>query len=296
MPEITPSMYPFIAAGAGAIAVLLGLVVVARRRRARRDGVLGESDSAGTGQGPVGAVVDRAPVDDETHADSGPDDLQAGADGTPSAAKQSEKLVAWGPDETGPARLKEGAEPRRGAETETPGDIAAGQRVFENGPGAEVAAGSPAGRDTTAAASPQVTPESESAMESGTTSRAAELREDLAGPEGQPFEREGRWWFRRDDELLVYDDATSEWKAAPASPGGSSPRAPASDGDGDPAARAETADVGANVATIDGEEPVATESALRPRPEGATSWKCPTCGATNGSASGNCRMCFAARA
>jgi hypothetical protein len=30
--------------------------------------------------------------------------------------------------------------------------------------------------------------------------------------EGQPFQREGRWWFRSGDDLLVFDETTSEWR------------------------------------------------------------------------------------
>jgi hypothetical protein len=32
------------------------------------------------------------------------------------------------------------------------------------------------------------------------------------GPNGKPFERDGRWWFRRDGELLVYNDHSRRWE------------------------------------------------------------------------------------
>jgi ribosomal protein L40E len=84
-------------------------------------------------------------------------------------------------------------------------------------------------------------------------------------PQDQPFERDGRWWFKRGDELLVYDEATGQWQptggAAPAT--GATTPMPA-------AAAAAGAEVGAH-------------------------WKCPTCGAVNGSTATSCRMCFTAR-
>ncbi|MGH2735702.1 MAG: hypothetical protein ACRDKZ_08980, partial [Actinomycetota bacterium] len=35
-------------------------------------------------------------------------------------------------------------------------------------------------------------------------------------PQEQPFERDGRWLFRRGDELLMYDEQTGQWGPAPA--------------------------------------------------------------------------------
>lgn len=89
-------------------------------------------------------------------------------------------------------------------------------------------------------------------------------------PEEQPFERDGRWWFKRGDELLVYDEQTGQWQPAPANAamtigGGSRPAAQPSFGTGQAG-------------------------------EGTSGfWKCPSCGAVNGSTSATCRMCFAAR-
>lgn len=34
-------------------------------------------------------------------------------------------------------------------------------------------------------------------------------------PQEQPFERDGRWWFRRGAELLLYDESTGQWVPAP---------------------------------------------------------------------------------
>jgi hypothetical protein len=84
-------------------------------------------------------------------------------------------------------------------------------------------------------------------------------------PEEQPFERDGRWWFKRGGELLVYDEGTGQWVAAP---GGASSAAGAG-------------------ATQTLTAPTATDTG-----EG---WKCSSCGAVNGSTATSCRMCFAPR-
>ena len=87
-------------------------------------------------------------------------------------------------------------------------------------------------------------------------------------PEEQPFERDGRWWFKRGGELLVYDEGTGQWVAAPAGSGG----AP-SGSTSEPTLQA----------------PVAT------RADTGEGWKCASCGAVNGSTATTCRMCFAPR-
>lgn len=92
-------------------------------------------------------------------------------------------------------------------------------------------------------------------------------------PQEQPFEREGRWWFRRGDELLVYDEAEAQWKPATAAP---------------PA--------GAGPATATAEQPAATGTAtVEPAQQANAMWKCPSCGAVNGSTATSCRMCFTPR-
>jgi hypothetical protein len=89
-----------------------------------------------------------------------------------------------------------------------------------------------------------------------------------AEPEDQPFERDGRWWFRRGDELLVYDEQAGQWVPAPSdSPSPGQPQ--------------QTQEV---PAASGGEE--AARSGF---------WKCPNCGAVNGSTATSCRMCFAGR-
>jgi hypothetical protein len=105
------------------------------------------------------------------------------------------------------------------------------------------------------------------------TAAAATGFEDA--PEEQPFEREGRWWFKRGDELLVYDEQSGQWEPAPAEATTPS-RGPA------PPAQAET-----------GWSQPGTGQAAQPA-EAAQGgfWKCPSCGAVNGSTATACRMCF----
>lgn len=124
-----------------------------------------------------------------------------------------------------------------------------------------------------------------SAEESAPSAGAAEDE-----PQEQPFERDGRWWFRRGDELLVYDEQTGQWLPAPAA--------------------TVAASIAQNVQGSAGAASVATEtrtSSLRDLQPGselsgqASSepssgfWKCPSCGAVNGSTATSCRMCFSAR-
>lgn len=108
-------------------------------------------------------------------------------------------------------------------------------------------------------------------------------------PQDEPFQRDGRWWFRRGDELLVYDETSAQWEAAP-EPG-------AATGAG-PAGGAAGTDAGGARSSLGGEGGVQTTAVSEPpevADDVATFWKCPTCGAVNGSTAATCRMCFAAR-
>ena len=97
-------------------------------------------------------------------------------------------------------------------------------------------------------------------------------------PQEEPFQRDGRWWFRRGNELLLYDEATGQWQPAPEGAGGAT--GPASAG-----------------TTTTQTQPVTETAQAAPAVADAvaTYWKCPTCGAVNGSTAATCRMCFAAR-
>jgi hypothetical protein len=94
-------------------------------------------------------------------------------------------------------------------------------------------------------------------------------------PQDQPFERDGRWWFRRGDELLVHDEQSEQWVSAPqpAAITTQPSRLNAVGGAGDLPAP------GAGVEAV----------------EVDSFWKCPSCDALNGSTAGTCRMCFTAR-
>ena len=102
-------------------------------------------------------------------------------------------------------------------------------------------------------------------------------------PQEEPFQRDGRWWFRRGDELLLYDESSGQWQPAPE---GESPIAAG-------ATPASTAAASQTAATPG----VTTSTQTMPAvaDQVATFWKCPTCGAVNGSTAATCRMCFAAR-
>ncbi len=119
-------------------------------------------------------------------------------------------------------------------------------------------------------------------------------------PDDQPFERNGRWYFRRDNELLVYEESTGEWVAAdpadlepPAPVPPAAPSSAASTSTGDDFASAGAGDAG-SAPTGDTERFEAVEEEPRPAAGGGF-WKCPSCGAVNGSSADTCRMCFSAR-
>jgi ribosomal protein L40E len=102
-------------------------------------------------------------------------------------------------------------------------------------------------------------------------------------PQEQPFERDGRWWFRRGDELLVYDEQTGQWMPAPTRTAGGSAGA-STYCSGAVATEPRSSDLG-------GREARAEES----QNPSSSFWKCPSCGAVNGSTATSCRMCFTPR-
>ena len=101
-------------------------------------------------------------------------------------------------------------------------------------------------------------------------------------PEEQPFEREGRWWYKRGNELLLYDEQQGQWVPAPegALGGGSGASQPS---------------VASAFQSITQAEPGQTAAATSERQDSGGFWKCPSCGAVNGSTAASCRMCFTAR-
>ena len=110
------------------------------------------------------------------------------------------------------------------------------------------------------------------------TERAGSAAED---PQEQPFERDGRWWFRRGDELLVYEEQTGQWVPA---------EQPSTSGSVAAAAAPETIESAAEPAAGAPEGQVTTQQETV-----GSFWKCPSCGAVNGSTATSCRMCFTAR-
>ncbi len=118
-----------------------------------------------------------------------------------------------------------------------------------------------------------------------------------------PFERDGRWWYRRDGELLVYDELVEQWVDpdavhAPGSESGTpsaaaaTPEHPLDEAKGWDATPSTFAPIPEPASPP---EPI-TEAAAEPdRDEPGGHWKCPACGVINGSTASTCRMCFAAR-
>jgi hypothetical protein len=108
----------------------------------------------------------------------------------------------------------------------------------------------------------------------------AEVEEE---PQEQPFERDGKWFFRRGDELLTYEETTGQWVPAGGPQPGTAAPSPTPVQEDD-TQRFETGPE----ASQETEEPPAAST------EGGF-WKCPSCGAVNGSTATTCRMCFTAR-
>lgn len=140
--------------------------------------------------------------------------------------------------------------------------------------------------------------------ESGSGAEQPSLEEVSAGvaadnsiPEEEPFERAGRWWFKRGSELLVYNEQTGEWVPSPTPlPVTEQPeQVPAESRYGPESSARQTMTDLSDLAPEPDPEPEP-----HPGPDAATStqqgfWKCPSCGAVNGSTADTCRMCFAAR-
>jgi hypothetical protein len=132
---------------------------------------------------------------------------------------------------------------------------------------------------------PEPEPEPATTETSATTGGAAD------DPQEQPFERDGRWWFRRGDELLVYEEQSGQWVAAGESAGGGAGAAAGAAATGGDAT---TAGAGTETAAGGGATPAEGQVTTQQEAVGSF-WKCPSCGAVNGSTATSCRMCFTAR-
>jgi hypothetical protein len=103
----------------------------------------------------------------------------------------------------------------------------------------------------------------------------------------------------RNDELLVYEETTGEWTASdPAALRAAEPEPrpePAPAPEAEPASEAPAPQTSRFEAIQPDPEPEdrPAEAAQQDRPAGF--WKCPSCGAINGSTATTCRMCFAPR-
>lgn len=122
-------------------------------------------------------------------------------------------------------------------------------------------------------------------------------------PEDQPFERNGKWFFRRGDEFLRYDESTGQWVDADPSETGaqasetgtqaSAPGAGWSAPEETGAPEMGTGSTADETATTEIESVGGDEVAAEPAPGGF--WKCASCGAVNGASATSCRMCFSQR-
>lgn len=250
-----------------------------------------ETATAAAGAEPAAASTARSgwPAPQEAAASESP-----AAEGAAPAAS-----AGWGASEAPAssggwdASETSGAQP---AAAEAPAASGSGGRVLYGDSGLTTATPSEAALQTSETAEPADTTAAASAGGTGATTGAGSGEAAAAGgeaasatqaaaedPQEQPFERDGRWWFRRGDELLVYEEQTGQWVAAdqPSTSGsvasGAEPGVQATGG-------AEPAQAAAEGQVTTQQEAVA-----------GSFWKCPSCGAVNGSTATSCRMCFTAR-
>ena len=254
-------------AAAVVVALVLILLVAARRRR-------GASDPRALGPRQDESV--EAPGDDENVKGSGEDEAGRAPD-------QEESVEVSPVDEAGRAPDQEESVEASRADKAT--------RAPDEEESVEVSRADEATRAPAAAG----------AIATGVFG-AAGSDEDRAGgpeqgetdgdPEEQPFERDGRWWFRRDGELLVFDDDAQQWEPSAASP------RPAS-GDLTGPTQTESDDAaptpsGAGTTTLTRARRADIDVDAY-RNGSAGFWKCSSCGAVNGSIADACRMCFTRR-
>lgn len=196
----------------------------------------------------------------------------AAGDASQPAAAAAEPEPESEPARTGWPAPQEAAAPveEDPFETAPASSAGAGARVLYGDAGLTTATPDDAALQPTQA---QPEPEPEPAASTASTAAAED-------PQEQPFERDGRWWFRRGDELLVYEEQTGQWVAA------DEPSTTGSVATGSDSGGAATPATGA----------ASTEGQVTTQQEAVGSfWKCPSCGAVNGSTATSCRMCFTAR-
>ena len=203
--------------------------------------------------------------------------------GQPAQAEPAEDVRPLAETEAAPAARESEARPER-AEEPAPAQAAAGatatpaaeqerteaqQAATAEPEPATTAASQEAQPAAVSASAPRAEREPEPTQQQEVATASADAYPGWEDePQEQPFEREGRWWFRRGDELLVYDEGTGQWMPAPTS-------------------RATLAGVGAS--------PHDEGAAWGAQETSSGFWKCPSCGAVNGSSATSCRMCFSPR-
>ena len=180
--------------------------------------------------------------------------------------------------------------------TETPEEESASfSSLVEDEPFATAATATPAAADDPFAADdePTTTPEAEAPApeEASPVPTGGDL------PEEEPFERAGRWWFKRGSELLVYNEQSGEWVPSPTPLPGLEEPEPSRYGP-DSSVTQTITDLTALSPEGDADSAGAEEEREPSLIESTGQqgfWRCPACGAVNGSTSATCRMCFAAR-
>jgi hypothetical protein len=279
MPDIDNDLFELLSLIGLGLIVVVGLALLGALGRVRKslDRTLTESEreTAWRGAGDTAAAVPAAASE---------------ASLTAAEAEMPDAAAAEDPGEPAPAAVSEGpgvvaAEPEQRepepavAEEPSPAHEIAREPEPEPVAAAETApAASQEVQPVAAEPEPAAEPQPDEAPERELEPVASETPEPVATatadePEGQPFERDGRWWFRRGDELLVYDEMSGQWQPAP-----------------QPAGATETQEV----PTVEGESELGSQAPPEAAQPGAF-WKCPSCGAVNGSTATSCRMCFTAR-
>lgn len=229
---------------------------------------------------PVAAAAPE-PDDDSPSTWARPDDaVDVARSGWPSPAETSPERE---PEPEPATRTPVSDQDDGPAQTETAASAAAtssrdaGARVLYGDTGLTTATPADAALRTSEPEETEPAAQSQPAQAEPETQRAGSSDD----PQEQPFERDGRWWFRRGDELLVYEEQTGQWVAA---------SEPSTSG-----SVATTADAGRGAASSAAATPAAEGQVTTQQEAAGSFWKCPSCGAVNGSTATSCRMCFTAR-
>ena len=246
MPELDPDLVTWLTLG------LLGLIVIC---------LLGVMSSIGR----VRRAIERAAAQREREREDRWQSTSAAAAAPVAAAAEPEPAIERRPE---PVAAKQPEPASQTHSSEEPVSTTSS----DGGPGvvATESASTGAGESPSSQSSEQAAAQPAAASTSSSEQAAQE-------PQEQPFERDGRWWFRRGSELLVYDESTGQWITAP--------------GTANRGAATATQQIPTTISSVAGTGEHAAEGGA----EQHGFWKCPSCGAVNGSTATSCRMCFTAR-